>query len=130
MKREQLTELLYQALETEQGGTQVYETALRCVQNDKLQEEWEKYLEQTRTHVQIMLGLFEAFGLDPETITPGPRRRATYRPITRQSHGNGTPSRAAGGCRARGVRVRRGGRDEGSSQLGVEGGCERGAQGR
>ena len=31
MNREQLTELLYQALETEMGGTMVYETALRCV---------------------------------------------------------------------------------------------------
>ena len=78
MKREQLIELLYQALETEVGGTQVYETALRCVQNDELQEEWEKYLEQTKTHVQIMRGLFEAFGLDPETITPG---RAVVRHI-------------------------------------------------
>jgi hypothetical protein len=32
MKREQLTELFYQGLETELGGTQVYETALRCLQ--------------------------------------------------------------------------------------------------
>jgi hypothetical protein len=29
MKREHLTELLYQGLETEMGGTRVYETALR-----------------------------------------------------------------------------------------------------
>ena len=71
MKRDQLTELLYQGLETELGGTQVYETALRCVQNDELKEEWEKYLEQTKTHVEIVRGLFETFGLDPETMTPG-----------------------------------------------------------
>jgi hypothetical protein len=44
MKREQLIELLYQGLETELGGTQVYETALRCVQNDELRKEWEEYL--------------------------------------------------------------------------------------
>jgi hypothetical protein len=31
MKDEQVRELLYQALETEVGGVQVYETALRCV---------------------------------------------------------------------------------------------------
>ena len=39
MKREQLTELLYQGLETEMGGTKVYETALRCAQNEELKEE-------------------------------------------------------------------------------------------
>jgi rubrerythrin len=78
MKREQLTELLYQALETELGGTRVYETALRCVQNDELQEEWEKYLGQTKTHVQIVGRLFETFGLDPEAMTPG---RAVVRHI-------------------------------------------------
>jgi ferritin-like metal-binding protein YciE len=78
MKREQLTELFYQGLETELGGTQVYETALRCVQNDELKEEWEKYLEQTKTHVEIMRRLFEAFDLDPETMPPG---RAVVRHI-------------------------------------------------
>jgi hypothetical protein len=71
MNREQLTELLYQGLETEMGGTKVYETALRCVQNEELREEWEEYLEQTKTHIQVMRGVFEAFGLDPETETPG-----------------------------------------------------------
>src|SRR6266852_6413272 len=78
MKREQLTELLYQALETELGGTQVYKTALRCVRNDELQEEWEKYLEQTKTHVESMGRLFETFGLDPEARPPG---RAVVRHI-------------------------------------------------
>ena len=58
MNREQLTELLYQGLETEMGGTMVYETALRCVLNDELKEEWEEYLEQTKTHVQVLLGVF------------------------------------------------------------------------
>src|SRR4030095_12229143 len=69
--KEQVAELLYQALETEKGGVLVYETALRCVVNDDLKEEWEKYLEQTQTHVQIVEGLFEQFGLDPNTETPG-----------------------------------------------------------
>jgi ferritin-like metal-binding protein YciE len=71
MKREHLTELLYQGLETEMGGTRVYETALRCVQNEELKEEWEEYLEQTKTHVQVMLRVFNAFGLDSEAETPG-----------------------------------------------------------
>lgn len=71
MKEQQLNELLYQALETELGGVEVYTTALRCAQNDELKEEWEEYLEQTRNHVQIVKGVFEELGLDPETETPG-----------------------------------------------------------
>ena len=71
MKMEQLNELLYQALETEQGGIQVYETALRCAVNEDLKEEWQEYLEQTRRHEQTVLSVFEAFELDPEADTPG-----------------------------------------------------------
>ena len=71
MKEEQLNELLYQALETELGGVQIYMTALRCVVNDDLKEEWEKYLEQTQNHVEIVQETIEAMGLDPETETPG-----------------------------------------------------------
>ena len=78
MKREQLTELLYQGLETEMGGVRVYETALRCAQNDELKEEWEEYLEQTKNHVQIMLRICSSFELDPEQMTPG---RAVVRHI-------------------------------------------------
>ena len=71
MKKEQLNELLYQALETELGGVQVYTTALRCVVNDDLKEEWEKYLDQTKNHVRIVQDTMEQLGLDPETETPG-----------------------------------------------------------
>jgi hypothetical protein len=48
MKNDQVNELIYQALETELGGVQVYTTALKCVENEDLKEEWEKYLEQTQ----------------------------------------------------------------------------------
>ena len=78
MKEEQLNELMYQALETELGGVQVYTTALRCVDNEDLKEEWEKYLEQTQNHVQIVKDTFEKLGLDPATETPG---RAVVRHI-------------------------------------------------
>jgi rubrerythrin len=71
MKSEQLTELLYQALETEKGGVQIYKTAIRCAQNDDLKEEWEKYLEQTENHERILLDVCTAFGLDPSKETPG-----------------------------------------------------------
>ena len=52
MNKEQIAELMYQALETEQGGIQIYETAVRCAVNEDLKEEWEKYLEQTENHVR------------------------------------------------------------------------------
>ena len=71
MNKEQLNELLYQALETELGGVEVYTTALKCAENDDLKEEWEKYLEQTRNHVQIVQKVMKEMGLDPETETPG-----------------------------------------------------------
>src|SRR6266576_2291828 len=71
MKKEQLNELLYQALETELGGVQVYTTALRCVVNEDLKEEWEKYLEQTQRHVEIVQEIMATMKIDPETDTPG-----------------------------------------------------------
>jgi len=71
MKIEQLNELLYQSLETELGGVQVYTTAVRCAVNEELKEEWEKYLEQTQRHVEIMERTIEEFGLDTDTETPG-----------------------------------------------------------
>src|SRR4029453_6739867 len=66
------TELLLQMLETEQGGVKVYETALRCVQNDELKQEWEKYHTETTRHVEIVTDLIEHFGGDPSVETPGP----------------------------------------------------------
>ena len=71
MKDEQVRELLYQALETELGGVQVYTTALRCVENEDLKEEWEEYLEQTKRHVTIMEDVLEKLDLDPTEETPG-----------------------------------------------------------
>ena len=71
MNQEQLTNLLYEALETEQGGIKIYETAVSAAVNDELKEEWEKYLEQTRTHEAILRDLFETMSLDPAKETPG-----------------------------------------------------------
>jgi hypothetical protein len=64
-------DLLYQALETEKGGVQIYTTALRCAVNADLKEEWNKYLEQTKTHVQVVSDVLRALNLDPDTETPG-----------------------------------------------------------
>ncbi len=71
MNNEQINELLYQALETEMGGQQIYEAAIGCASNNELKEEWQKYLDETRTHERILLETFEKLALDPEIETPG-----------------------------------------------------------
>lgn len=65
-----LEDLIYQALETEQGGIRIYETAISCALNDDLQSEWKKYLEETRQHEDALLGVLEAFGLDINARPP------------------------------------------------------------
>jgi len=64
-------DLLYQALETEKGGVQIYTTALRLAINKDLREEWNKYLEQTKNHVQVVSDILTGLGLDPDAETPG-----------------------------------------------------------
>ena len=80
MNAAQVEELLYQALETELGGVQVYEMAISCAVNDDLHKEWEKYGAETKTHVQVVEQVFEQLGLDTSTETPG--RQSC---VTRQS---------------------------------------------
>ncbi len=67
----QLNELLYQALETEIGGIQIYENAVACAVNDDLRAEFSEYLEQTRMHRQVLLSVFDSLGLDASTQSPG-----------------------------------------------------------
>jgi len=71
MKDSQVEELLYQALETELGGVEIYKTALRCATNTDLREEWKKYLEETENHVRIVKDVFSQLGLDESYETPG-----------------------------------------------------------
>jgi hypothetical protein len=71
LKPAQVKELLLQSLEHERGGIKVYETALECVINDDLKEEWEKYLGQTRNHERILVGVLGGLKLDPEEPSPG-----------------------------------------------------------
>lgn len=70
-KQDQVNELLYQALETELDGVQVYETAITCAINEDLGKEWGKYLEETRKHVEVVTHVLESLGLDPKVETPG-----------------------------------------------------------
>jgi hypothetical protein len=71
MNDEQLTELLVQSLEHEKGGVLVYETALKCVINDDLREEWEKDLNETRNHVRVLTDVCISMNLDPDLASPG-----------------------------------------------------------
>jgi hypothetical protein len=71
MRDDQMKNLLCEALETEDGGIQVYRTALRCVRNHALEKEWQEYLEQTRHHREVLLDLCRKLKLDPDVETPG-----------------------------------------------------------
>jgi len=63
-------DLLYQALETEIGGINVYTAALTCATNQDLAKEWQSYLDETTTHRQVLLTVFEELGLDPDKPVP------------------------------------------------------------
>jgi rubrerythrin len=71
MDQKQLKELLLQSLQHEKGGVKVYETALKCAQNEDLKKEWEEYLDQTRTHVTVLEEVCQSMDIDAEEETPG-----------------------------------------------------------
>ena len=119
MNKDQLIELLYQGLETERGGIEVYTTAIDCAVNDDLREEWQKYLEQTTHHEQVMTDVLTKLGCDVDTETPG---RAVVRHIgeslvaaMEMARTSGTPEAAE--LVACECVVQR--RDQGSPQLGA-----------
>ena len=67
----QVHELLLQALETERGGIKVYTAAIQAAQNEDLRNEWEEYLDETRTHEQVLTNVFAELGMDTEESSPG-----------------------------------------------------------
>lgn len=67
----QVHELLLQALETERGGIKVYTAAIQAAQNEDLRKEWEEYLDETRTHEQVLSNVFAELGMDTEESSPG-----------------------------------------------------------
>lgn len=71
MKLKQVEELVLQSLEHEMGGVKVYTTAVECAVNPGLKKEWEKYLEETKTHVTALEEVCKALDLDPKRDTPG-----------------------------------------------------------
>ena len=78
METAQLKELMLQSLEHERGGVLVYRTALECVVNDDLREEWTEYLQQTEKHVEILTAASESLGLDPASEPPAVRLSTTW----------------------------------------------------
>lgn len=70
-KTDQIEELLLQTLEHERGGVQVYETALQCAVDERLREEWQGYLSETRNHVRVAEDLCRSLGVDTEAASPG-----------------------------------------------------------
>jgi rubrerythrin len=71
MDQKKVKELLLQSLEHEMGGVKVYEAALKCAKNEELREEWERYLAETQTHVQILQDVLAAMQLNPTEQSPG-----------------------------------------------------------
>lgn len=101
----QLQELLLQALATERGGIEVYSHAIAVAQNDDLRKEWQEYLEQTRTHEQVLLNVLAELGINAETPSPGrdivTHQAASLVKAIQMAADNATPSAAelvAGEC--------------------------------
>lgn len=73
MNTKQIEELVLQSLEHEQGGVKVYLAALQCAVNSDLKQDWQGYLEQTKSHVSALETVCEALGIDSTKETPGRR---------------------------------------------------------
>ena len=120
MNEKQLGELILQSLEHEKGGVAVYEAALECAVNDDLRSEWEKYLDQTRSHVEILQSVCAAFELDATRLPAGESVARTVGGGARRGHenceGEAVIRRPPRSSPARPFLV---GRDEGSSRLGT-----------
>jgi hypothetical protein len=71
METSQVNELLLQSLTHEKGGVLVYTTALKCVVNGDLREEWEKYLDETETHVRVLTEACDQLDIDTERPSRG-----------------------------------------------------------
>jgi ferritin-like metal-binding protein YciE len=71
MKMKQVEELVLQSLEHEMGGVKVYETAVTCAVTSELKEEFQKYLGETRTHVQVLEEICKTLKIDPKQESPG-----------------------------------------------------------
>lgn len=67
---EALKDLVLQMMETELGGQNVYEVAISCAINSDLKSEWEKYLQETLNHQNVVQYLCDELGIDSNEKTP------------------------------------------------------------
>jgi hypothetical protein len=70
MDRDQIRELVLQALEMERGGQQLYEAALVCARSPALRELWERSRRESERHERIAVRLCLALELDPDEESP------------------------------------------------------------
>ncbi len=68
-----LQELLYQSLEAEMVGINVYECAVLCAVDTQLKSQWLGFLEETLRHREVLLGVFNDLGLEANTQSVGRR---------------------------------------------------------
>jgi ferritin-like metal-binding protein YciE len=71
MKTQQVEELVLQSLEHELGGVKIYAKAIECAMRPDLKKEWEKYFEQTKSHVAALESVCKSMGIDVTRETPG-----------------------------------------------------------
>lgn len=71
MNLAQVKELVLQSLEHERCGVKLYQAALECARLPELQDEWQEYLTQTRSHVAALEDVCKALGIDAAERTPG-----------------------------------------------------------
>ena len=71
MNKDQLSELLYQTLETTVTGMQVYSTAIPYAHNTDLKQEWQTCLRQRQANEKIIREVLARMGLDPGIDTLG-----------------------------------------------------------
>lgn len=65
MQREQVIELLQQALEHKRGELEIYDAAVDCATTSYLRAEWKQRREQTRVHIRVMLAVLESLDVEP-----------------------------------------------------------------
>ena len=93
----QIEELILQSLEHEMGGVQVYENAVSCALAPELKQEWQRYLEQTRSACRSSSCVVERARSGRDERNPRAKRRATRRQSIGRSDEDGSCSRKSGG---------------------------------
>ena len=93
MAREQLADFLRQAYAVEQEGAEIYEAALRGLEDEELRDEWDRHLEWTRERAGIVRELLEDLDLDPAVETPA---RLAVRQLSETFAGAMNSARACG----------------------------------